>query len=425
MSKILSLQDELIKSTFIVIIFINSILSYIIYTPIYAGDNPFIDEELYLNSLVPINTATTGTKFELKPGEKVIGRVDVETYLNIRTGPWGDIIGTFKGGDKCVIIGKVGDWYQIEYEGRIAYVHSAYVLLPGETSKPFPRKGWINAIWGVNVRRTPHGDIIGTLKDQTFVEILDDAGDYYKIKWGNNEAFVSKRYVNTEIPSAPENKDIEDIKFTGYVSAKEGLNVRTVPWGPIITTLPYGSSVKIVGKHYDWYRISYNGKIAYVHSNWIVKSEEELTKPTISDNIPPSELKKRIAYEARKLVGSKEFRGPEVAYGRLACAQVASTALKNAGAIDKVVLNVRTLVSILKAEGWQEVSAPPFQEGDVITWKTYDYTGDGIKDPDTHVGIIVKEGNSYLAMNNSSLIRQPRLSEPYSVGPITRVLRKV
>ncbi|HQG28832.1 MAG TPA: hypothetical protein PLY73_09740, partial [Candidatus Ozemobacteraceae bacterium] len=66
----------------------------------------------------------------------------------------------------------------------------------------------------------------------------------------------------------------------------------------------------------------------------------------------------------------------------------------------------------------------PYKEGDVILWKTYDYTGDGVKDPDTHIGIIVKEGNSYMAMNNSSRLRTPRLSEPSSIGPVTRVMRK-
>ena len=123
-------------------------------------------------------------------------------------------------------------------------------------------------------------------------------------------------------------------------------------------------------------------------------------------------------------MGSTRFRGPEVSGGRLACAQVVTTALKNAGALNNVHLNCRSAVTDLKSKGWKEVSVPPFREGDVILWKTYDYTGDGIKDPDTHIGIMVKEGNTFKAMNNSSSLRTPRLSDPYSIGPITRVLRK-
>ncbi|HNV71038.1 MAG TPA: hypothetical protein PKO06_15150, partial [Candidatus Ozemobacteraceae bacterium] len=77
----------------------------------------------------------------------------------------------------------------------------------------------------------------------------------------------------------------------------------------------------------------------------------------------------------------------------------------------------------LKAHGWKEVSAPPYREGDVITWKTYDYTGDGVKDPDTHIGIILKEGGSFKAMNNSSRLRTPRITD-IGIAPVTRVLRK-
>ncbi|OQA07596.1 MAG: hypothetical protein BWY66_01327 [bacterium ADurb.Bin374] len=128
--------------------------------------------------------------------------------------------------------------------------------------------------------------------------------------------------------------------------------------------------------------------------------------------------------EARKLIGSTQFRTADVDYGNLACAKVVTTALKNAGALDSVSLNCRSTVDMLHAKGWKDVSAPPYKEGDVILWKTYDYTGDGVKDPDTHIGIIVKEGNSYMAMNNSSRLRTPRLSEPSSIGPVTRVMRK-
>ncbi len=362
----------------------------------------------------------------VKQGQRIIGTVDVDSSLNVRTGPWGDVTGTLGPNAKVTIVGQVGDWYKIEYHGKTAYVHSAYVRRPGEGQKPFPRQGWVNARLGLNVRRVPHGDVIGTLKDQKAVEIIGEAGDWYKIRWGNNEAFVSKKYIDTDQPTSQSGDGVTPMNFTGYVNADIGLNVRTAPWGAIDTTLPNGAAVKVTGKINDWYRISFNGKVRYVHADYIRKSggsapPSSTTPPTSAGS---GTLQARVAAEARKLVGSTRFRGPEVDYGNLACAQVASTALKNAGAMNKVVLNVRSVVSELKAAGWREVSVPPFREGDVITWKTYDYTGDGVKDPDTHVGIIVKEGNSYMAMNNSSRLRTPRLSEPYSIGPVTRVLRK-
>jgi uncharacterized protein YgiM (DUF1202 family) len=394
-----------------------------------AGENPF-NEAIVDSAAQTQDGAVIQPMVALQPGQKIVGTVDVSSSLNIRSGPWGDVIGSFGPGEKITIVGKLGDWYKVEHNGKTAFVHSAYVLGPGETKKPFPRTGWVNAPLGVNIRRVPHGDVLGTFKDQMGVEILGSAGDFYKIRYGDNEAFVSKKYIDTNVPANPEKDKVTPMNFTGFVSAEESLNVRKAPWGAIETSLPHGIAVQVTGKIDDWYRISFNGKERYVHANYIVKDKKDINTPSQPSTSQPGPiatgpLQERIANAARNLIGSKRFRGAEVDYGNKACAQVVSTALVNAGAMPAVTLNVRSLVSTLHKQGWKEVTAPPWQEGDVITWKTYDYTGDGVKDPDTHVGIMIKEGNSFKAMNNSSRLRTPRTTDPYSVGPVTRVMRKV
>ena len=363
--------------------------------------------------------------------DQFVGTVSTgDATLNVRTGPWGDILGTIPNGTKIKVIGKQFDWYKVEYQGKTAYVHSTWVLAPGEKAKSFPRAGWVNASTGLNVRRVPNGDVIGTLKDQQHVEILGVAGDFYKIKYGNNEAFVSRKYIDTDQPSGPSSDEVKPANFIGYVTASS-LNVRESPWGAIRDQLPYGIAIQVTGRVGDWYRVNFNGKTRYVHANYITKDRQDVVdnKPHVNpgevgtDPGPAGSLQTKIAYQARKLIGSTSFRGADVAGGNLACAKVATTALKNAGALDKVHLNCRSAVADLKSKGWKEVSVPPFREGDVITWKTYDYTGDGVKDPDTHIGIIVKDGGSFKAMNNSSRLRTPRLTDT-NIAPITRVLRK-
>jgi hypothetical protein len=62
------------------------------------------------------------------------GVIDVDTYLNIRTGPWGKIIGSLRTSDKVKIISKEGDWFKILNGGEVAFVHSYYVDAPGYPS---------------------------------------------------------------------------------------------------------------------------------------------------------------------------------------------------------------------------------------------------------------------------------------------------
>ena len=61
------------------------------------------------------------------------GTVEVGSSLNIRSEPWGKVLGSFHNGDKIQIIGKKGDWYKISYNGGTAYVHANYV---STSSKP-------------------------------------------------------------------------------------------------------------------------------------------------------------------------------------------------------------------------------------------------------------------------------------------------
>lgn len=368
------------------------------------------------------NKAQSATQKTIKKGKV---RADV---LNVRKGPWSDILGTIKKNDSVNIVGSLGDWYEIEHNGKKAYVHSKWVDVDG-VKRNYPDSGEVSNCYWLNVRRAPGGDILGQFKAGTKVEILGSVGDWYKISYNGNEAFVAKRYIDSPSSSTKQTPKTPEFKsFNGYVNASIGLNVRDGVWGNVVTALPNGTKIKVIGKTGDWYKINYNGTTRYVHASYVSnsapKSSSSGSRSTSTPAPASGNLQKKIVSSAKSLVGSTRFRGPEVSGGQLACAQVATTALKNAGALNNVHLNCRSAVTDLKSRGWKEVSVPPFREGDVILWKTYDYTGDGIKDPDTHIGIMVKEGNTFKAMNNSSSLRTPRLSDPYSIGPITRVLRK-
>lgn len=68
--------------------------------------------------------------------KETTGTVSVTTRLNVRTGPWGKIIGKLYDGDKIQIVAKEGDWFKIRHGDGYAYVHSNYVNAPGYASAP-------------------------------------------------------------------------------------------------------------------------------------------------------------------------------------------------------------------------------------------------------------------------------------------------
>ncbi|MGJ9383984.1 N-acetylmuramoyl-L-alanine amidase [Salipaludibacillus sp. CF4.18] len=63
--------------------------------------------------------------------EKKQGIVNVTNNLNVRNGPGSEngIIGSLSNGENVQIAGESGDWYIIDYQNGIGYIHSAYVNL--------------------------------------------------------------------------------------------------------------------------------------------------------------------------------------------------------------------------------------------------------------------------------------------------------
>ncbi|HOT29694.1 MAG TPA: peptidoglycan DD-metalloendopeptidase family protein [Candidatus Ozemobacteraceae bacterium] len=59
------------------------------------------------------------------------GTVQVGTSLNVRSGPWGKIVGKLGNGNQVQIVAKEGDWFKIKHGNGYAYIHSYYVSAPG------------------------------------------------------------------------------------------------------------------------------------------------------------------------------------------------------------------------------------------------------------------------------------------------------
>ncbi|MBI4859746.1 MAG: C39 family peptidase [Candidatus Riflebacteria bacterium] len=67
-------------------------------------------------------------------GAGQVGIVDVFTRLNVRDGPGlqYSVIGKLNPGDPVVIVGQQGDWLQIQWNGRLAWICEYYVWTPGK-----------------------------------------------------------------------------------------------------------------------------------------------------------------------------------------------------------------------------------------------------------------------------------------------------
>ncbi len=146
-------------------------------------------------------------------------------------------------------------------------------------------------------------------------------------------------------------------------------------------------------------------------NNTVDEQQTELPPPDDNNPNPPASQEAptgrvgNLVQVARQYLGSTQFRGREVAGGNLACAQVASTILKDAGYLDKVYLGVDVTEKQLLRRGWKKHRAPA-KAGDVIIWgRTPSSQVNGVSRPGhKHIGIMT---SPTAAVNNSSAQKMP------------------
>ena len=208
------------------------------------------------------------------------------TLLNVRPKPSTSEapIGTLAQGTSVVIVGESGNWYQIEFNNKTAYVSKDYITFTAPTPEVVKKTGYVYNLDGtlLNVRPKPSTSEapIGTLTQGTSVVIVGESGNWYHIEFNNTTAYVSKDYITFTAPTP------EVVKKTGYVYNLDGalLNVRPKPstWETPIGTLTQGTSVVIVGESGNWYQIEFNNTTGYVSKDYITFTAPtpETTKQT-------------------------------------------------------------------------------------------------------------------------------------------------
>lgn len=136
-------------------------------------------------------------------------------------------------------------------------------------------------------------------------------------------------------------------------------------------------------------------------------------EPSPSSTSAPGSLALKVSdtaasYASRYTTAGSFRYSPGTEDGNLGCADVVSQCLRDAGVGIGRILNVdgvkNALTSLRAPNNWRIAQPPPYQPGDVVVWKVP--PGGRHK----HIGIVTRNGNSMMAMNNSSSKRHPVLS---------------
>ena len=262
---------------------------------------------VYVTILTPDNGANdnnsssdsnNGSNDNSSTTQNKIGKVTASSSLNVRSNAStsSSIIGSLKTNDTVEILETLNGWYKIKYNNSVGYVSSQYVSITtsapntgissdsttgsdsnnssnDNSSTTQTKTGKVTASSSLNVRSSAStsSSIIGSLKTNDTVEILETLNGWYKIKYNNTIGYVSSQYISVSTSSGSSSNPETTHTKTGTVTASSSLNVRSSASvsSSIIGSLNSKATVEILETLNGWYKIKYNNSVGYVSSQYI------------------------------------------------------------------------------------------------------------------------------------------------------------
>ena len=154
----------------------------------------------FLIALLTIALAATAGATELKTG---IGTVTASSLrLRAKNNTGADILTNAANGDQVVVLRKVGDWYLVDYNLYIGYMHADYITVKDRENIDLGN-GSINPAV-VNLRSGPatSSSVVTQVSGGALVDIIGFNCNWYKVVYNGQTGYIRSDLVTlTEKPS--------------------------------------------------------------------------------------------------------------------------------------------------------------------------------------------------------------------------------
>ena len=177
---------------------------------------------------------------------------------------------------------------------------------------------------------------LGSYRRGTWLRILDDYGNWYKVKGPDGKTgYMMKDYIYISAGAKG---------VIGIVDVKDSLNLRSkAGGGKIIGSYPDGVPCILLSENGDWYHVSVDGKAGYFNANYIDKKYMAYSTDVAT-----------VVNPSGKNVNLR--KGPSTDYG-----------------VVKSIKNGTFVMIVQEGDGWWKISV-----GGTVGYMMTDYLQDGI-----------------------------------------------
>lgn len=214
--------------------------------------------------------------FKNKAKAETVFYIQANTDVNVRKDSNIDSkrLTTLKEGDTLMTLGYLENgWYQVLYEGGIAYVCGDYVSCYSKEVEDHPQV--IKATEQVRVRKEPttESEKLGSIDKGEVLEYIETAPNgWYKVIYKGEEAYVCNDYATIE-------KEEIHSELVQVVTANKEVNIRSEANTDCrkLGTLEKGESLICYGQlDNGWYQVKYNGAVGYVSGKYVTPDYKQM-----------------------------------------------------------------------------------------------------------------------------------------------------
>ena len=241
------------------------------------GESVYQDQQPVINLASEDGAAVTLYAVWAKEATS-IPRGTVTADVAVRSGPGASYpsIGVARKGTKYLLIGRSGIWYKVSFDGKVGYILASNFAVspttPVDPSElPQTEQGMIvNCSRSVNVRSGPGTkySILGSAPKGAKYTVIGRSGSWYIVAFGDQTGYISAEYFAV---SSAASETVGAAAGQGtIVNCNTSVNVRSGPGTKysVIGSAPKGAAYKILEKPGAWYKIEYNGVIAYISAKY-------------------------------------------------------------------------------------------------------------------------------------------------------------
>lgn len=176
--------------------------------------------------------------------------------------------GTIESGQTVNIISYAGDWWKIDFGGRIGYIYKFNV-------DPIFKNNYFEAHTTTAIYDNSTGKLVKVgevIKGEAY-QWVRDAGRWHEIKFGNGVAYVKKNYtqpifkVDGEFNNNRYKNSVNSVTMNNDVIVYDNSSGKLIPFARI----EEGKSYPVIDLVGNWYRIDVAGHIGYVHKSGVTK----------------------------------------------------------------------------------------------------------------------------------------------------------